>query len=70
MWRICGILVLVSAALGAAPPQHGVRSPTLATELRAALLDHKLEAIAARDPEAADRFVAALFFPEMEVRAT
>ena len=67
MWRTCGILVLVGAVLGAAPPQHTVRSATLAQQLRAALLEHKLGAIAARDPERADRFIAALFFPESQL---
>ena len=60
MLKTCGILLLVCAALGAAPAERSVRSAVLAKQLGAALLEHRLEAIAARDPEAADRFVADL----------
>ena len=67
MLKTCGILLLVCAALGAAPAERSVRSAVLAKQLGAALLEHRLEAIAARDPEAADRFVAALFFPESQL---
>ena len=67
MLKTCGILLLVCAALGAAPAERSVRSAVLAKQLGAALLEHRLEAIAARDPEAADRFVAALFFPDSQL---
>jgi hypothetical protein len=63
MLRTCGIVLLVCAVLAAAPPERTIRSAALAQQLGAALLEHNLEAIATRDPEGADRFVAALFFP-------
>ena len=67
MLKTCGILLLVCAALGAAPAERSVRSAVLAKQLGAALLEHRLEAIAARDPEAGDPFVAALFFPDSQL---
>ena len=67
MLKTCGILLLVCAALGAAPAERSVRSAVLAKQLGAALLEQRLEAIAARDPDAADRFVAALFFPDSQL---
>ena len=63
MLRTCVVILLLCAVPTAAPPERTVRSAALAQQLGAALLDHKLEAIAARDPAGADRFVAALFFP-------
>lgn len=63
MLRTCVVVLLLCAAPAAAPPERTVRSAALAQQLGAALLEHKLEAVAARDPEGADRFVAALFFP-------
>jgi hypothetical protein len=67
MLRTCGIVVLVCAGVAAAPPERAIRSGALAKQLGAALLEYKLEAIAARDPEKADRFVAALFFPDSQL---
>jgi hypothetical protein len=68
MLKTCGIVLLVCAAgVAAAPPERAVRSGELAKQLGAALLEHRLEAIAARDPEKADRFVAALFFPDSQL---
>jgi hypothetical protein len=67
MLRTCGIVLLLCAPLAAAPPERTVRSAALAKQLGTALLEHKLGAIAARDPEGADRFVAALFFPDSQL---
>jgi hypothetical protein len=67
MLRICGIVLLLCPVLAAAPAERTVRSAALAKQLGAALLEHELEAIAARDPEGADRFVAALFFPDSQL---
>ena len=67
MLRTCGIVLLVCVGVAAAPPEPTVRSAGLAKQLGAALLERKLEAIAARDPEKADRFVAALFFPDSQL---
>jgi hypothetical protein len=67
MLKTCGILLLVCATLSAAPAERSVRSAVLAKQLGAALLEQRLEAIATRDPDAADRFVAALFFPDSQL---
>lgn len=67
MLRTCGIVLLLCAVPAAASPERTVRSAALAQQLGAALLEHKLEAVAARDPEGADRFVAALFFPDSQL---
>ena len=45
------------------PPQ----STLVAKQLTTALLDQKLDAIAARDPSEPDRFVAALFYPDTQL---
>ena len=67
MLRTCGIVLLVCAGVAAAPPERTVRSAALAQQLGAALVERKLDAIAARDPEKTDRFVAALFFPDSQL---
>lgn len=67
MLRTCGILLLACAVLAAAPSERTVRSAALASQLSVALLEHRLGAIAAQDPEEEDRFVAALFFPESQL---
>jgi hypothetical protein len=58
---------LLCAVVAASPPERTVRSAGLAKQLSAALVEHKLEAIAARDPDGADRFVAALYFPDSQL---
>jgi hypothetical protein len=58
---------LLCAVVAASPPERTVRSAGLAKQLGAALVEHKLEAIAARDPDGADRFVAALYFPDSQL---
>lgn len=70
MFTTFGILVLLWATTPAASPvrsEQTIRSAALATQLANALLEHKLEAIAARDPETPGRFVAALFFPDSQM---
>ena|SRR5688572_19645552 len=67
MLKTCAIVLLVCAGLAAAPPERTVRSAALAKQLGAVLVERRLEAIAARDPEKPDRFVAALFFPESQL---
>jgi hypothetical protein len=67
MLRTFGLILLVNVVLAAAPPQPTVRSAALAQQLGAALVEHRLEAIAVRDPEQADRFIAALFFPDSQL---
>ena len=61
---LCSSLV-VAAALGAASPaaaQDG-KSAAAAKELSQVLVQKKMDAVAARDPNAADTFIAALTFP-------
>jgi hypothetical protein len=69
MFRAFGIVLLCAAvpAASSVRAERTVRSATLAKQLGFALLEHRLEAIAARDPDAPDRFVAALFFPDSQM---
>jgi hypothetical protein len=70
MFRASAIVLLLCVAVPAASSvrnERTVRSAALAKQLGVALLEHKLDAIAARDPEAPDRFVAALFFPDSQM---
>jgi hypothetical protein len=70
MFRALGIVLLSCAAVPtalSARTEGTLRSTTLVKQLGVALLEHKLDAIAARDPEAPDRFVAALFFPDSQM---
>lgn len=46
------------------------RSATLASQLSSLMVQQKLEAIAAKDPTAADRFVAGLLFPGVQLLVT
>lgn len=56
--------LLVASAVCVTPLQaQGGKSVALAKELTALLQQRKLDSVAARDPEAADHFVAALYFP-------
>jgi len=57
-WSLLGFLVAGSPALA----QEG-KSVALAKQLAAALDAAKLDSVAAKDPSAPDRFVAALYFP-------
>jgi hypothetical protein len=67
MLKGCAIALLISQVVSAAPPQRTVRSGTLAKQLGAALQERGLEAVAARDPDESDRFVAALFYPNAQL---
>lgn len=70
MSRALGIVLLFCAALPAALSAQSEttrRSATLVKQLGIALLEQKLDAIATRDPETPNRFVAALFFPESQM---
>lgn len=57
--------LLGTATLVAAPADRTVslKSASLVAQLTAALGEQKLDAIAAKDPEGTDTFVAALFYP-------
>ena len=67
MLRTLTIVLFVGGFVAAAPPEPIGRSATLAKQLTAALTEQRLEAIAAQDPGAPDRFVAALFFPNAQL---
>jgi hypothetical protein len=55
--------VLLNAVLLAANADAPSRSPAIAKQLTAALSALKLDAVAAKDPDEPDRFIAALFYP-------
>lgn len=61
--RSLAIVLLNSTLALAGPAGEPSRSAAAAKQLTDALTAHKLDAIAARDPDEADRFVAALFYP-------
>ena len=64
-WSLVAIAV-TTAGPGLAQPA-GSRSAPLAQHLAAALAERHLEAIAAADPSAPDRFVGALIFPGVQL---
>jgi hypothetical protein len=55
--------VLLNAVLLAANGDGPSRSPAIAKQLTTALSALKLDAVAAKDPDEPDRFIAALFYP-------
>ena len=64
------ILALFLTALAAAPMTLGgteLRSPALAKQLVGLMADRGLATIAAKDPDATDRFVAAMAFPDVQL---
>jgi hypothetical protein len=69
MKRIQRAVIAVSAAMltaGTLSAQES-RSGALARELTTLMSSHKLGAIAAKDPDTPDRFVAALAFPDVQL---
>ena len=60
-------LAVMFAASMASPAQSQPASAKLAQELTATLAARHLDAFAARDPAAADRFVAALVYPKVQL---
>jgi hypothetical protein len=65
---VFGSLVVLTALSVAAPaPAQESKSSVLAKELTTALDAAKLDSIAARDPSAPDTFIAALYFPGMQL---
>jgi len=61
------LTVLVTLSLTAVASAQDSKSASLAKQLAAALDAGKLESIAAKDPSAPDVFVAALYFPGMQL---
>ena len=60
-------LVLLTAGISTAGPPPDVKSPELVKQLTTELAEQRLEAVAALDPDEPDRFVAALFFPDVQL---
>ena len=61
-------IALLFGSLGTAGTRdQPSQSAVVAKQLTAALLERRLEAIAAKDPDEPDRFVAALFFPDSQL---
>jgi hypothetical protein len=63
----CRSLVAVVCLVPAAASAQDSKSGPLARQLAAALEAGKLDSIAAKDPSAPDTFVAALYFPGMQL---
>jgi hypothetical protein len=61
--RSLAIVVLNSTLVLAGPAAEPSRSAAVAKQLTAALAAHKLDAVAAKDPDEPNRFIAALYYP-------
>ena len=61
---VAAVLLLARVVGGADGPTH---STVVAKQLTATLFEQKLDAVAARDPDEPDRFVAALFLPDSQL---
>jgi len=62
----CALVALICLSPAVASAQDSKSAP-LAKQLAAALDEGKLDSIAAKDPSAPDAFVAALYFPGMQL---
>jgi hypothetical protein len=65
--RSLALVLLVATLVPAASLDRASHSATIATELAKALSEQRLDAIAAQDPDEADRFIAALFFADSQL---
>ena len=63
---LCPLVALICLSPAVASAQESKSAP-LAKQLAAALEEAKLDSIAAKDPSAPDAFVAALYFPGMQL---
>jgi hypothetical protein len=61
------LVVLIALSVAAPAPAQESKSAALAKELATMLDAAKLESIAAKDPSAPDTFVAALYFPGLQL---
>jgi len=61
------LVVLIALSVATPAPAQESKSSALARELTSTLDAAKLDSIAAKDPSAPDRFVAALYFPGMQL---
>ena len=64
---ICIVVIIVGTAAPSVWAAGGGGSTTVATELTSLLVDRHLDAIAVQDPEAPNRFVAALLIPNAQL---
>ena len=67
MTRVAVAAVVFTLSLAATVFAQDAKSPALAKQLAAALDSAKLDSLAAPDPAAPDTFVAALYFPNMQL---
>jgi hypothetical protein len=67
MLKDCAIALLLSLVVAAAHAQQPLKSEALAKQLGAALQERGLDAVAAKDPNESDRFVAALFYSNAQL---
>ena len=67
MTRVAAAVVVFTLSLGATALAQDAKSAGLARQLAAALDSAKLDSIAAPDPANPDTFVAALYFPNMQL---
>ena len=65
--RSLALVLLVATLVAAAPVDRASHSATIATALAKALSEHKLDAVAAQDPDEPDRFIAALLFTDSQL---
>ena len=66
-YRLPSAALVVAVAIAPSLRAQSLPSVRLATELKSLLTARGLEAIAAADPEAPDRFVAAITFPKSQL---
>ena len=65
--RLIAFVTVVCLGQPAAARAEEMRSPRLAKELSSAMTTAKLDAIALQDPEAPDRFIAAMLIPDVQL---
>jgi hypothetical protein len=65
--RSVALALLFGALVSAGTLDQPRQSAAVAKQLTTALLAQRLDAIAAKDPDEPDRFVAALFFPDSQL---
>ncbi|MBA3639403.1 MAG: hypothetical protein H0W53_08975 [Acidobacteria bacterium] len=64
---LVAFVLTLQAAAAPAAERANVRSPDLVKQLTEVMAERRLSAIAARDPEAPDRYVAAMLFPGVQL---
>jgi hypothetical protein len=67
LWVIWPVVAIVAMLVPPIRAAGGGGSAAMATELTSLLTDRHLDSIAAQDPEAANRFIAALLIPDAQL---